>query len=299
MNPPPTTNVNYEYIAYIDEAGDPGLKKVKPLDANGSSEWLIIAATVVNAQRESEVVQWSKDFVNLSGSRQTKQIHFRKLNDKAQVATCLKFSELPLRAFVVCSNKKNMKNWKNPFADAMAVTLVGSLSRYQWFYYWVSRILLEKVTDWVFRHSMATLGRPGKLKIEFSERGGIRYDEIDQYYKLLKAHDRNGTQFIDFDTINWQVIERELIEAYPHNSRAGLVLPDIVASSFFAACDKHDRGKPPNPLSAFRLDPRMARRRLGPNELPAGYGVKLMPSVQEANLDEDQFRVFRHYGYRK
>lgn len=294
-----SARVDFDYIAYIDEAGDPGLKRVKPLDENGSSEWLIIAATIVDAAREKQVVQWGRDFVDLSGSRQTNQVHFRKLNDAAQIATCARFAELPLRGFVVCSNKKNMKNWKNPFVEAMAVTLVGTLSRYQWFYYWVSRVLLEKVTDWVYRHSMAKLGRPGRLKIEFSERGGIRYDEIDQYYRLLREHDRAGTQFVTYDAINWSVVHRELIEAYPHNSRAGLVLPDIVASSFFAACDKHDRGKPPNPLSAFKLDPRMARRRAGPEQTPAGYGVKLMPSVKEAKLDDDQFRIFRHSGYRK
>ena len=129
-------DVDYDYIAYIDEAGDPGLKRVKPLDEKGSSEWLILAATVVDARREREVVQWGRDFVKLSGSRQTKQVHFRKLNDNAQIATCARFAELPLRAFAVCSNKKNMKSWKNPFAEAVAITLIGNLPRYQWFYYW-------------------------------------------------------------------------------------------------------------------------------------------------------------------
>lgn len=286
-----------DYIAYIDEAGDPGLKRVKPLDPNGSSEWLILSAVVVRASREAEVVQWGRDFVKLAGSRQSQQVHFRKLQENAQIAVCERFSTLPLRAFVVASNKKNMKNWRNPFAEAMALTLIGKLGRYQWFYYWISRVLLEKVTDYVYRRSMRELGRPGLLKIEFSERGGIRYDEIDEYYKLLRMHDISRTQFIDYGSVNWDVVDRKLINAYPHNSRAGLVLPDIVASSFFAACDKHDRGKPPNPLSAFKLDPRMARRVGGLDARPAGYGVKLMPKMKIANLDEDQARIFRHYGY--
>jgi hypothetical protein len=50
----------YHYIAYIDESGDEGLSKVKPIDPNGSSEWLILSAAVVSASRENEVLPWEK-----------------------------------------------------------------------------------------------------------------------------------------------------------------------------------------------------------------------------------------------
>lgn len=43
--------MTYGYIAYIDEAGDPGLNKVRPIDANGASEWLILSAVVIKAER--------------------------------------------------------------------------------------------------------------------------------------------------------------------------------------------------------------------------------------------------------
>ncbi|MBU1288840.1 MAG: DUF3800 domain-containing protein [Alphaproteobacteria bacterium] len=287
----------YDYIAYIDEAGDPGLRRVKPMDENGSSEWLVLAGVIVDARREPEAVQWGRDFVRLCGTRQTKHLHFRNLSPQRQILACEKFSQLPLRAFVVCSNKKNMKGWKNPFANAKGETLIGRMQSYNWFYYWLSRILLEKMTDYVYRRSTRLTGHPGLLKIEFSERGGIRYDELDQYYRLLREHDWRGTQFITYDSVRWEVTRRELIEAYPHNSRAGLVLPDIVASSFFAASDKHDRNRPPDPHSAFRLDQRMARRNGDFTSTPAGYGVKLIPSMRVANLDADQARIFKHYGY--
>ena len=38
------------YIAYIDEAGDPGLDKVRPLDPGGASEWMTLGAVVVCAE---------------------------------------------------------------------------------------------------------------------------------------------------------------------------------------------------------------------------------------------------------
>ena len=48
----------YHYVAYIDEAGDPGLQRVKPLDANGSSEWLVLSAVVIGAPSEKHIAPW-------------------------------------------------------------------------------------------------------------------------------------------------------------------------------------------------------------------------------------------------
>jgi hypothetical protein len=44
--------MDYGYIAYVDEAGDPGLNKVRPIDENGASEWLVLSAVVMKAKRE-------------------------------------------------------------------------------------------------------------------------------------------------------------------------------------------------------------------------------------------------------
>jgi len=35
------------YVAYIDESGDDGLARVRPLDADGASEWFVLGAVVV------------------------------------------------------------------------------------------------------------------------------------------------------------------------------------------------------------------------------------------------------------
>ena len=40
----------YGYIAFIDEAGDPGLNRVRPIDENGASEWLVLSAVVMRAK---------------------------------------------------------------------------------------------------------------------------------------------------------------------------------------------------------------------------------------------------------
>jgi hypothetical protein len=48
----------YEYVVFIDESGDPGLSKVKPIDEKGSSEWLIVAAIVTSKRYEVDVDDW-------------------------------------------------------------------------------------------------------------------------------------------------------------------------------------------------------------------------------------------------
>lgn len=289
----------YDYIAYIDEAGDPGLRKVKPLDKNGSSEWLIISAVVVRKSSECDLGFWNKEFVQLCCGTQAKEFHFRNLNPNKQILACEHLAQKPVRAFATCSNKKNMKGWKNPFAAKMNIELAGEKPNYRWFYYWLSRILLEKVTDYVYRRSMKEHGAPKKVKLVFSERGGIKYGELEEYYRLLYWHDKYGTQFVDRDKIEWRVLHKDLLEAHPHNSRPGLILPDIVASSFFTACDKYDRNKAPDPRSAFKLDTRLTRRNDKLDSQPAGYGVKLIPNLKVAQLDEDQYRIFKNYGYLK
>lgn len=51
----------YKYVAYIDESGDDGLKKVRPLDPDGASEWFVLSAVVVRARREQDVLAWVKE----------------------------------------------------------------------------------------------------------------------------------------------------------------------------------------------------------------------------------------------
>ena len=49
---------DYEYVAYIDESGDQGLQKVKPIDPDGSSEWLIVAGVLIRKGYEASAAGW-------------------------------------------------------------------------------------------------------------------------------------------------------------------------------------------------------------------------------------------------
>ncbi|MAL79263.1 MAG: hypothetical protein CMN55_09150 [Sneathiella sp.] len=276
----------YRYVAYIDEAGDDGLKVIRPIDNNGSSEWLIISAVLVRAERESEVKQWVKDIQDGLWRHNSKILHFAKLNENKKLFVCNQLANLEARYFVVCSNKKNMRGYNNPFA--------AKIPSKNWFYCWMTRILLERVTNFVNWHSIKETGRPHKLKVEYSNRGGLSYSQMSAYYDWMRLQGENT--FIKSGRMYWDVLEYKLLKVYSAEERAGLQLADIVASSFFKACDIYNTGSCDTRFAKL-LNPRIAKYKDQPLTKPSGYGVKLIPSLKAANLQTEQEEIFRYYGY--
>ena len=288
----------YDYIAYIDESGDTGLKFVKPIDDKGS-EWFVLAAVVVRAEHEANVPEWHAELMTKLRSPQMKHLHFRKLTDLRKTIVCQHLADLPIRCFVMASNKRNMRRYKNPFAEKKGVELVGAMPTYNWFYYWSSRILLEKVSDFVWRDAMARHEEPRKLRLEFSQNKSLRYDEIEQYLNLLRMHNVMSTQFVSHDDLRWDVMDSKQVHAFDHTQRAGLQFADAVAGAFFKACDVHDTGGY-DPSYAQLLKPRMGRLPDRVDGKIAHYGVKLMPAtLRKAKLHDFQEEIFRFYGYRR
>ena len=279
---------DYKYIAYIDEAGDDGLKVIRPMDEQGSSEWLIVSGVVVKASREDEVSQWVEDIVSGLWRYNGRGLHFKNLNENKRLYVCEQMASLSTRYFVVCSNKKNMKGYNNPLA--------AEVPSQCWFYNWMTRLLLERITDFVSWHSTKDYGSPQKVRIEFSNRGGLSYSQMNAYFRWISYQGNNTV--LKFGKIDWDTISYDLLKVYPHYERAGLQLADIVASAFFKAADKYNTGSC-DPRFAKALRPRIAKFRDRPNQNPAGYGVKLMPSLSGAKLLAEQQEIFRHYGYPK
>lgn len=274
----------YRYVAYIDESGDPGLKRVKPLDRPGSSEWLIVSAVVMAAHREADVTPWAKELMVQMDSHQMRDIHFQKLTPARKLIACQSVASRPVRCFVVCSNKQNMKGWKNPFAEKIPSD--------NWFYCWMTRLLLERVTHWVRRRSVREYGSAQRVKLVFSERGGLSYTQLNAYYQWLRY--KGDNQKLRLGNIEYDTIHMNLMEVHNHTGHDGLKLPDIVASAFFKGADIHDTGNC-DPQFADALRPRMARSR----GLISGYGVKLMPGLGplSGKVEPQQLEIFKRYGY--
>lgn len=275
----------YGYVAYIDEGGETGLTKVRPIDENGSSEWFILSAVVMRAKWEPQVVNWVREIRDGIGIKQRPDLHYRTLSPSRKVAACSRIAKLPVRGFVVASNKKNMRQHRNENA--------AKVPSQQWFYNWCIRLLLERVTAFCAERTDRDYSEKRPIKIEFSRCGGHRYSQTKAYQYYLAFQQEGDKVFLQKRQPVRGMLRTDLMFDYPHDQRAGLQLADIVASAFYQAADASGPGEWSTD-GAMALSPIMARE----NGVQRDFGVALFPTPDwKAALTDNQEQIFRAYGY--
>jgi len=276
---------DYGYVAYIDEAGETGLTKVRPIDENGSSEWFVLSAAVIRAAREPDVVGWVRDIRDSIGVRQRPDLHFRMLSPTRKIAVATKVAELPMRGFVVISNKKNMRQHHNFNA--------AKIPSQQWFYNWCIRLLLERVTAYCVGRTIRDYGERKLIKIEFARCGGHRYSQTKAYYSYLSFQQEGNKVYLQKRQPVRGVLHTDLMFDFPAEQRAGLQLADIIASAFYQAADAHGPGSW-STAGAEALARIMARE----NGSQRDFGVALFPTpAWKAELSDEQKQIFCTHGY--
>lgn len=288
MSLPNTPSPPIGYIAYIDEAGDDGLRSVKPTDPNGASEWMVLSCVLVRASRESEVLPWLKDIIKKIDQHQITYLHYRQLRHDKKLLACKCIADLPIRLFVVLSNKRNMEGYNNIRAAQ------SKMNASAWFYCWLSRVLLERVSDFCNRKSVKHYGETRAVRFEFSTRGGVKINNFIQYIKYLKDQDDIGLLFNDCWVPSWQVIDFDHIYTYQGKERAGLQLADCVASAFYQGVELN-RGNIVRPQSAIALETRMCRSKRGKI---FDFGVKVLPRHAMSLVLPQQRNLLDFYSQR-
>jgi hypothetical protein len=264
---------------------------VRPRTPGGASEWIIVAGAVIQAEAEPEVRRWVAEMMRAINSHQLRDIHFRKLKPDKKALVSGFLAQQKVRLFAVASNKQNMQGHHNPLA--------AQIPSDNWFYCWLTRVLLERITDFVLDHSVKRYGSPKLVKLEYSERGGLSYSQMHAYYEWINIKSGGGKipLFLPWGKVTFDVMHRDLMRVYNHLERDGLKLPDIVASAFFKAVELDDAGNCDTSYAKL-LKPVMAK---APNSGQiGGYGVKLMPNWRTLNqfkVPEKQREIFRFYGY--
>lgn len=216
---------------------------------------------------------------------QRPDIHFARLSAKKKVK-CAEFAgSFPARAIVFCSNKQNMRGYKNPRASM--------IDNRNHFYFWSTRILLERVSELCKTESL--LGRNGKATIVFSRRGRMSYTKLKWYFWYLKMQGEHGSLYVNTRRIDWNQIPIEDVKVEKHAESFGCQMADIVASSFFEAVEIKGKGKAVNPEPARKMKGIVAKGRYG---IRAGFGLKLMPSLAKIPFRSNQREIFEWYGYR-
>jgi hypothetical protein len=268
------------YIAYIDEAGDTGLKNIRTRTAPGASEWLVMSAVL-----EQEVIGWTRQMIASLDQHQVRQLHFRELPEHKKGSIARQLASLDVRLFVLLSHKKNMEGYRNLNAERAKV------NRTAWFYVWCSKLLMESVTDYCGRRSRKDYGEPRVVRCEFSATGGVKLDDVRAYYSYIKEQARMGLSFRKDFPLDWETVNHEEMFIYPNEERYGLQLADIVASAFYSGLEYPTTGKL-NSDHAKLLLPRIAQDKRHKRYM---FGVKVMPRTAGLRLSDDQRAILDFY----
>ncbi len=257
----------HSFIAYIDEAGDDGLNPDKYRvtgRGGGSSHWLTIGATVWRQSRDLDAVQWAKEVRDkLPQQRRVKPLHFKDLDHPQRVMAIDILSKCPMRAVAVIANKPIIPE--------------GTYSQKHQFYHYMCRYLLERLS-WLCRDMRPSVPEgDGRVKIVFSRRRAMNYDDFQAYIQKLK--DANDPDV----RIHWPVIDIPAIEAQDHGSRFGLQIADLVVSGITAALEPDFYGNV-EPRFARMLKPVIYHR--GQNYM--SYGTKMVPHAEQIPLSDQQ-----------
>lgn len=264
----------HSFIAYIDEAGDDGLNPDKyrvPGRGGGSSHWLTIGATLWRYNRDLDAVQWAKAIkAQLPQQKQHKPLHYKELDHAQRVMAITGLCDRPMRAVAVIANKPVIPD--------------GTYTQKHQLYHYMCRYLLERIS-WLCRDLRPTVPEgDGRVKIVFSRRRAMNYDDFQAYIQRLK--DSLDPKI----RIHWPVIDIPAIEAEDHGSRFGLQIADLVMSGITAALEPDFYGN---------VEPRFARM-LKPVVYNKGgkylsYGAKMVPNADAIPLTEQQKEFLEIY----
>jgi hypothetical protein len=274
------------YIAYVDEAGDDGLGRIRPLDHRGVSEWLVLSCVLIRADREPEVLPWLRDIISQLKQHQIRYLHFRELRDDKKLLACEYISQLPVRLFAVASHKRNMKGYFNDRASQAKINVTA------WFYCWLMRILVERVSDYCHRRSIKHHGEMKTVRFEVASRGGVKLPDVVTYLNYLKDQEEIGLLYNDYWAPSWPVMDFEKLYSYPAKERAGLQLADCVASAFFAGLELNNEGYV-KPDFAKALRDRMCLSKRG---RVYDYGLKVWPQHARIMVQPNQREILDYYS---
>ena len=272
------------FVAYIDESGDTGLQKVRPKSPNGASEWLVLSCLLVRAERDRELPSWKREIMARFTNSQRPDLHFADLIPSKKAIACEVISSKPCRYFIVMSNKRNIEGYRHPNLDD---------NNKAWIYWFLARLLLERVTEYCDRACADSERGRVTLRIVFSRRGGLRYIDFENYLRKLQRQSSVDMLVLNRGDLVWSLIDLEEVRVLDHLDRDGLQLADIGAGAFFQAVERN-RPADCDPQYAKQLSRVVARRG---RSAPLSFGIKVMPDLSAVDLDPRQRDLFEFYGY--
>jgi hypothetical protein len=188
------------------------------------------------------------------------------MNHGQRLAACQRLATRPVRAISVVSNKRTIAP--------------GVYTSKNQLYFYLTRYLIERISR-LSRDLRAKVPHgDGRVKITFSRRGGMSYENFRDYLNRLRESGDSEVR------IHWPVIDIDAIEAMDHSRRAGVQLADIVASAIAAGFEPDRYGNCESRYASI-LKPIVYER--DGNYL--SYGIKTVPRHDQMALTPDQARM--------
>lgn len=201
------------FVAYIDESGDEGFT-FRP-DGSGSSRWFVLSAMVVRKTNDHHIVAGAKRARQIIKYEPKKPIHFCKLRHEQRTPVARIVGELPVRTVSILIHKPSISSPVNFQSQPY------SLYRY------ASRLLLERIS-WLCKANQKQGQGDGRVELVYSNRSAMSYDDLRKY--IAQLHHNPGSQKV---TIDWSILDEDLVRAVNHDQLAGLQLADVVASGIY------------------------------------------------------------------
>lgn len=260
------------YVAYIDEAGDEGIGKLRSGRQTGQSHWLLLGAAVVRRSNDRLLPAWRDEILDLFPTRKHRTLHFRDLKHDQRVASCQSIARRQVGICVVASNKGSI-----PDSGKYEI-----FKRKGHLYSYLVRLLLERVTEVCRRDSERQGVRDPKLAVVFSRRGGTDYGQMRGYLAYL----RDGRERVPpVREIDWGILDPADISVENHAKWAGLQIADLFTSATFAALEANRYGNL-EPRYALTLGQRFLQR----DGRVLNCGLTIVPAPERWPLTEDQLQ---------
>ncbi|CAH1661479.1 conserved hypothetical protein [Hyphomicrobiales bacterium] len=287
----------YSFVFCVDEAGDDGIERVRPLDEDGASEYFVMAGVLYSAHRNQEIVSFVSSLKKKIGINFHDTIHFRDLDDNYKNIILSDIANFKIGIVCVVSNKRNMRGYRNRRVEERSSMYRNGrkfVPKINWFYNNILRYLIESATEECSRlNNIHYSGKDRKLKTIIEYRKGFSYTQTRNYLRKLEIESRPRSYFNSKRRPIFSVLDIDGLEGVRSSQHAGLQLADCVASAIYQAID-HDRFKILKTEYIAALMPRFIKRG---GEIK-GYGFKLLPEPFGAPLTLEQKTILRALGYR-
>ena len=269
---------------FIDEAGDHGIKPLKPNGTLKGSRWLILGAVAVNANKVNQIETWCKTIRAACEISEGRPIHYVKLDNQKRQLACELLAELPVRCFSFCSHKENMRGHKNERAAAAS-------NEKNYFFHSCVKYLLERVSEFGLHQTFEEHGKYKHLSITFDQNEMVPFAKLRTYLDSECKRIIAGLAFHQRRQMKTQVINAGTMRAERDDMCPGLQLADLVAGAFHDATQTRTNTIPAKSLK------RVMWTGNPPRKLVANNGVTLFPPYKDSNLTASEREIFEHFGY--